>query len=77
MLVVGVYDPQALVEPLAQVLGRLGVASAYVVHGEGGMDEVTITGPTFMARLQNGAVEDHSGDNPRGVRPGAGQGWKT
>ena len=55
VLVVGVYDP-ALVEPLAQVLGRLGVDSAYVVHGQG-LDEVTITGPTAMARLQNGRVE--------------------
>ncbi|MCF8033043.1 MAG: anthranilate phosphoribosyltransferase [Desulfarculaceae bacterium] len=55
VLVVGVYDP-ALVEPLAHVLGRLGVDSAYVVHGEG-MDEVTVTGSTAMARLQGGQVE--------------------
>ncbi|MCB2227616.1 MAG: anthranilate phosphoribosyltransferase [Desulfarculaceae bacterium] len=55
VLVVGVYD-QALAEPLAHVLGRLGVNNAYVVHGDG-MDEITVTGATFMARLKEGAVE--------------------
>lgn len=55
VLVVGVYD-QALVEPLAHVLGRLGVDNAYVVHGDG-MDEITVTGETFMARLRDGEVE--------------------
>ncbi len=55
ILVVGVYDPK-LVEPLAKVLGRLGATSAFVVHGEGGMDEITVTGTTKMARLQDGRV---------------------
>ena len=55
VLVVGVYDPK-LVEPLAHVLGRLGATSAFVVHGEGGMDEITITGVTKMARLKDGEV---------------------
>ncbi|MEW5912128.1 MAG: anthranilate phosphoribosyltransferase [Thermodesulfobacteriota bacterium] len=54
--VVGVYDP-ALVEPLARVLGRLGCASAFVVHGHGGLDEISLSGPTLMARLQDGRVE--------------------
>ncbi|RJX34854.1 MAG: anthranilate phosphoribosyltransferase [Desulfarculus sp.] len=54
--VVGVYDP-ALVEPLARVLGRLGCASAFVVHGHGGLDEISLSGPTLMARLQQGRVE--------------------
>ncbi len=58
VLVVGVYDA-ALVEPLAHVLHRLGVPSAYVVHGEG-LDEITVTGVTNMARLKDGAVEPMS-----------------
>ena len=49
------YDPK-LVEPLAHVLGRLGATSAFVVHGEGGLDEITITGTTRMARLKDGEV---------------------
>lgn len=56
VLLVGVYDPK-LVEPLARVLGRLGATSAFVVHGEGGLDEITITGATRMARLRDGAVD--------------------
>ncbi len=52
----GVYDKK-LVEPLARVLARLGCASAYVVHGLGGLDEISITGPTLVARLKDGGVE--------------------
>ena len=48
VLLVGVYD-QELVAPLARVIGRLGAEKAYVVHGQGGYDEVTLTGPTHMA----------------------------
>ncbi len=53
--IIGVYD-RALVEPLARVLGRLGSQSAFVVHGADGLDEVSISGPTHMARLKNGEV---------------------
>lgn len=51
----GVFDPD-LCEPLARVLGALGSARAYVVHGHGGLDEVSLLGPTFVAALQDGAV---------------------
>jgi anthranilate phosphoribosyltransferase len=39
----GVYD-EALIEPLARVLKSLGSRAAYVVHGDGGLDELTTTG---------------------------------
>ncbi len=52
--VVGVYDP-ALVEPLCEVLGRLGATHAWVVHGSG-LDELTITGPTEVAEWKEGRV---------------------
>jgi len=52
--VVGVYDP-ALVEPLCEVLGRLGAIHAWVVHGSG-LDELTTTGPTQVAQWKDGAV---------------------
>ncbi len=52
--VVGVYDP-ALVEPLCEVLGRLGATHAWVVHGSG-LDELTTTGPTEVAEWKDGRV---------------------
>jgi anthranilate phosphoribosyltransferase len=51
----GVYDP-ALCGPLAEVLGQLGSARAFVVHGAGGLDEVSPCGETHVAELQNGRV---------------------
>lgn len=44
------------VEKLAHVLKALGTEKAWVVHGSDGLDELTTTGPTHVAMLQNGAV---------------------
>jgi anthranilate phosphoribosyltransferase len=52
---VGVFSRQ-WVEPLAQVLKNLGSESIWVVHGSDGLDEITITGPTYVAALEKGAV---------------------
>ncbi len=46
--VLGVYDP-ALTEVLACVLQQLGSQAAYVVHGHGGLDELTTTGPNRIS----------------------------
>ena len=45
---VGVWHP-SLVERIASALSLLGVKQAWVVHGADGLDEVTITGKTFVA----------------------------
>lgn len=52
--VMGVYEP-ALLEPLVEVLGRLGATRAWTVHGEG-LDELTTTGPTEVAEWRDGSV---------------------
>ncbi len=52
----GVFS-RALCEPLAQVLGRLGVENAWVVHGDGGLDELSLSGPNLVARLKGGEVK--------------------
>src|SRR5215467_3065840 len=44
----GVWD-RSLVERIASALVLLGVKQAWVVHGTDGLDEVTITGETFVA----------------------------
>ncbi|MBW9061992.1 anthranilate phosphoribosyltransferase [Rhizobium herbae] len=51
---VGVFSPQWLV-PVAEVLRDLGSTSVWVVHGEG-LDEITTTGVTQVAALENGAI---------------------
>lgn len=53
---VGVYAPY-LTEMLAAVLSRLGCRRAFVVHGSDGLDEVTITGPTRVTKVENGTWE--------------------
>jgi len=49
--VIGVYDP-ALTEPLARVLGELGARAALVVHGHGGLDELSPTGLNRVSTLR-------------------------
>jgi anthranilate phosphoribosyltransferase len=52
---VGVFSRQ-WVEPIAQVLKNLGSEHVWVVHGSDGLDEITTSGPTYVAALENGAV---------------------
>jgi anthranilate phosphoribosyltransferase len=52
---VGVFS-RHWVQPLAQVLKNLGSESVWVVHGSDGLDEITLTGPSFVASLDNGKI---------------------
>lgn len=54
--VVGVYSG-ALVEPVAHVLRTLGSRRAMVVHGMGGVDEISIAGETLVAEVADGVVK--------------------
>ncbi len=53
--VLGVYNPP-LAEVLARVLARLGSSRAFVVHGAGGLDEVSLAGPSVLCEVKNGYV---------------------
>ncbi|MGB8329639.1 MAG: anthranilate phosphoribosyltransferase [Polyangiales bacterium] len=52
---VGVYD-RARTVPMAHALGSLGLTAAWVVHGEGGLDEVSPAGPTTVAQWADDQV---------------------
>ncbi len=56
--VVGVYSAD-LVEKLAEALAMLGLRRALVVHGNDGLDEITITGPTRVAEMRDGIVRGY------------------
>ena len=43
----------------AEVLQKLGSTHVMVVHGHGGMDEMTLSGPTHVAELKNGTVTEY------------------
>jgi anthranilate phosphoribosyltransferase len=53
--VVGVFDRRWL-EPVAEVLQRLGAEHAWVVHGGGGIDELSLEGESLVAELAGGTV---------------------
>jgi anthranilate phosphoribosyltransferase len=53
--IVGVYDG-AMLEPVAQALSLLGARAAWVLHGDGGVDEAVLSGPTQIAALDGTAV---------------------
>jgi len=53
--VLGVFREE-LVEPLAQVLAKLGCRRGFVVHGRDGMDELTLTGPTRVGAIRGDQV---------------------
>ena len=53
--VLGVFSKD-WVEPLAEVLQRLGSEHVMVVHADDGMDEISIASPTFVAELKDGKV---------------------
>ena len=55
----GVFSPE-WVEPLAAVLNTLGAERAWVVHGHGGLDEISPSGETKVAAIENGAVTTFS-----------------
>ena len=59
MEVMGVYDRE-LVEPLAKVLLNLGVKSAMVVHGEDGLDEISLSAPTFVCEVKDGWTRSYT-----------------
>jgi anthranilate phosphoribosyltransferase len=59
--VVGVYSPD-LVRTLAEVLATLGARRAFVVHGAGGIDELSPAGPNLVCEVVDGGVREREID---------------
>lgn len=51
----GVYD-KALLQPMAEVLRGLESTKAWIVHGSDGMDELTLSGVSYIAELNNNEI---------------------
>lgn len=68
--IVGVFS-RRWVQPLPQALKNLGAESVWVVHGSDGLDEITLTEPSFVAALERDAIRTfevtpgRSGPRPR------------
>jgi anthranilate phosphoribosyltransferase len=60
-LMLGVYSPE-LTRTLAAALVQLGVKRAYVVHGAGGIDELSPCGPNLVCEVENGSVREYELD---------------
>lgn len=57
--VLGVYD-KALTDKLAQVLMRLGTQHCFVLHGDDGLDEISLTSPTAVSEGKKGRVANYT-----------------
>jgi anthranilate phosphoribosyltransferase len=57
--VAGVFSPDAL-DLVAATLAELGVERAFVVHGAGGLDEISLAGETQVAEVNRGEVRRYS-----------------
>jgi anthranilate phosphoribosyltransferase len=53
--VLGVFSPDTI-DLVAAALAKLGVTRAFVVHGAGGLDEISLAGETLVAEVRDGTV---------------------
>jgi len=51
----GVFSPD-VIDLVAATLAELGTEHAFVVHGGGGLDEISLGGPTMVAEVRDGAI---------------------
>lgn len=58
MQLMGVYE-EALVEPMAKVLNKLGVNNGMVVYGQDCLDEISLSAPTTVCEIRNGEFKTY------------------
>jgi anthranilate phosphoribosyltransferase len=54
--IIGVWH-KSLVEPMAKAVALLGIERAWVVHGSDGLDEITLSGNTYIADVEKGKIK--------------------
>ncbi len=57
--VLGVFSADAL-DLMAAAVAELGVARAFVVHGAGGLDEISLAGETLVADVREGTIRHYT-----------------
>ena len=57
--VLGVFDA-VYAEPMARAVAELGAERAFVVHGAGGLDEISLAGETMVAEVRGGSVRRYT-----------------
>lgn len=58
MELMGVYE-QELVEPLAQVMAKLGVVRGMVIYGQDKLDEISMSAPTSVCEIRDGWFQSY------------------
>lgn len=58
MQLMGVYE-EALVEPMARVLNKLGVNNGMVVYGQDCLDEISLSAPTTVCEIRDGKFKTY------------------
>ena len=58
MQLMGVFD-ESLVEPLAQVMAKLGVVRGMVVYGQDSLDEISMSAPTSVCEIRDGWFQSY------------------
>ena len=56
---VGVYSRE-VIDLMAATLAELGVQRAFVVHGADGLDEISLSGETYVAEVKDGSVQRYT-----------------
>ena len=59
MQLMGVYE-EALVEPMAKVLSKLGVKNGMVVYGKDCLDEISLSAPTTVCEIRDGELKTYT-----------------
>ncbi|MFA5385152.1 MAG: anthranilate phosphoribosyltransferase, partial [Eubacteriales bacterium] len=59
--ILGVYDRE-LTTKLGGVLARLGTEHSFIIHGDQGLDEISLSGPAYVCEIKNGEISEYTVD---------------